>query len=265
MRLRGFSPRTVKSYLHYINNFLIWSNKQPKYIKAVDVRNYLEKLARANRSSSTLNTAYSALQFYFGKIMYRRFFIHIPRAKKPQKLPQVLTKAEIIRLLGTITNVKHKLLVALMYSSGLRISEVIKLKVKDLDFANQILYVRQGKGNKDRQTLLPTSLLDVLQKYTSCHDANEYVFISNRGGYLSQRAVQKVFSNALKQANIKKDATCHSLRHSFATHLLENGTDIRYIQELLGHKRLATTQIYTKVANNKLKDISSPLDEFGKS
>jgi len=265
MRLRRFSPWTVKSYLYYINNFLIWSNKQPKYIKAADIRNYLDKLARAHKSASTLNSAYSSLQFYFGKIMPRRFFIHIPRAKKPQKLPQVLTQTEIKRLLGTIINVKHKLLLALMYSSGLRISEVVKLKVKDLDFANQILYVRQGKGNKDRQTILSAILLDVLQKYTNHHATNDYVFTSNRGSYLSQRAVQKVFSKALKQAKIKKDATCHSLRHSFATHLLENGTNIRYIQELLGHKRLETTQIYTKVASNKLKDISSPLDKFSKS
>jgi site-specific recombinase XerD len=262
MKLRGFSQKTVKSYLYYITEVLKYSNKNPKTIKTANIRNYLEKLANENKSASTLNSAYSALKFYFEKILHRKFFVNIPRAKKDKKLPVVLSKREIKLILGTINNAKHKLCLALMYSAGLRVSEIIKLKVKDLDFDNQILWVRGGKGNKDRQTLLPKILINVLKKYTKNSNLDDYVFESSRGGILTERSIQKVFHNALIKSKICKNATCHSLRHSFATHLLEAGTDIRYIQELLGHKRLETTQIYTKVANNKLRNIKSPLDNI---
>jgi len=136
-----------------------------------------------------------------------------------------------------------------MYASGLRVSEIIKLKVKDLDFDNNVLWVRFGKGKKDRQTLMPKNISKILKKYINKKSLNSFVFESNRGGCLSERSIQKIFSQALKKSKIKKQATCHSLRHSFATHLLEQGVDIRYIQNLLGHKRLETTQVYTQISS----------------
>ena len=174
----------------------------------------------------------------------------------------VLSKNEVKKILDQINNVKHKLLLGLIYATGLRISEVIKLKVKDLDFENEVIYVRAGKGRKDRQTLLPKIMQKILKKYVSRKNLNDYVFTNNRKGPLSERSIQKVFHQALKKSRIRKEATCYSLRHSFATHLLEKGVDIRYIQELLGHKRLETTQIYTKVSTQKLKEIGSPLDNL---
>jgi len=260
MKLRKFSLKTIKSYLHYITNFLKYTSKSPRAVTGDEVRDYLEDLADKNVSSSTLNSAYSALLFYFGKILHRRFFVNIPRAKKSKKLPEVFTVVEVKKILGTIKNVKHKLFLGLMYSSGLRLSETICVKVGDLNFKEKLLIVRSGKGDKDRMTILSDKVAGVLEKYVKNKQPNDLTFESNRGGKLSERSAQKAFEEALKASGIKRHGTCHSLRHSFATHLLENGTDIRYIQELLGHAKLQTTQIYTHVANNNLKNIKSPLD-----
>jgi integrase/recombinase XerD len=260
MKLRNFSQKTIKSYLHYITNFLEFARKNPKVINTEDIRKYLENMADSGKSGSTLNIAYNALKFYFEKILRRRFFVNIPRAKKENKLPVVLSKEEIKIFFSNNDNAKYKLIFGLMYSSGLRISEAVQLKVKDLDFTGEILWVRQGKGAKDRQTILPKIIIPVMKKYTNKKSSDDFVFESNRGGRLTERSLQKMFYQALKKSGIKKEATCHSLRHSFATHLLEQGTDIRYIQELLGHKRIETTQIYTKVTSQNLKNIKSPLD-----
>ncbi|MDX9855952.1 MAG: site-specific tyrosine recombinase/integron integrase [Parcubacteria group bacterium] len=260
MKLRKFSPKTIKSYLHYITDLLKYSNKNPKTANTDDIRRYLEHLADNGVSASTLNCAYSAFRLYFEKILRRRFFANIPRAKCPKKLPEILTKEEVRKILKTIQNVKHKLILGLMYSSGLRVSEVVNCKVKDLDFESKLMRIRQAKGAKDRNTILSEKVCHILNKYVNNKTKDDYVFGSDRGKRLTARTVQKVFAEALKRSGIKKPATCHSLRHSFATHLLESGTSIRYIQELLGHARLETTQIYTKVANNNLKGIKSPLD-----
>lgn len=262
MKIRNFSPKTIKFYSHYITEILDYTRKSPRNINSSDVRNYLEKLADQNCSASTLNLAYSALKLYFGKILHRRFFVFLPRAKVEKRLPVVLNKEEIKKLLNVVQNKKHRLILSLIYSAGLRVSEVIKIKVQDLDFVNNLLFIRQSKGRKDRRTIFSHNLGIDLQKYIKEDNkgGDDLLFTSARGGGLTTRTIQKIFFQALVKAEISKKASCHSLRHSFATHLLENGTDIRYIQELLGHRKLETTQIYTKVANNKLKDIQNPLD-----
>lgn len=260
MKLRGFSRNTVDSYLYYITDLLRVANKGPKVINSDDIRAYLEKMANDGKAASTLNSAYSAFKLYFEKILFRRFFVNIPRTKKEKKLPEVLSKDEVKKILGAIQNVKHKLMLGVMYSSGLRVSEVVSLKVGDLDFGSKLLRIKHAKGSKDRNSILSEKVSTVLLKFVSHKKANDYVFESERGGRLTERTVQNVFYEALEKSGIPKNASCHSLRHSFATHLLENGTDIRYIQELLGHARLETTQIYTKVCNNNLQKIKSPLD-----
>jgi len=259
MKLRGFSKTTIKSYLYYTKDFLNFARKSPKNINSSDIRRYLEKLISDKKSSSTINNAYSALLFYFQKIMKRKFFINIPRFKKEKKLPIVFTKEEVLKILKSVFNIKHKLILALLYSSGLRVSEVINIRVKDLDLTNNLLTVRQGKGKKDRVTIISSKVADVLKKYLKGCSGDDLVFKSTRGEKLSVRSVQKIFTQALKKAGLNKKTGCHSLRHSFATHLLEDGVDIRYIQELLGHKNLQTTQIYTKVTNLGIKNIKSPL------
>jgi len=259
MKLRGFSPKTVKSYLYYITDILNFANKSPKNINTDDIRGYLEHLADLGKSASTLNLAYNSFKFYFEKILKRKFFLNIPRAKKDKKLPVILNREEVKQILAQITNVKHKILLGIIYSSGLRVSEVVNLKVKDLDLKNNLLTVRGGKGSKDRNTILSDKITPVLEKYTKNKDRNSFLFPSSRGGKITERSAQKIFQKALKSSKIKKRTGCHALRHSFATHLLEDGVDIRYIQELLGHQRLETTQTYTKVAGNNFKNIQSPL------
>ncbi len=260
MKLRRFSQSTIKSYLHYITDFLKYANKSPRDANTIDVRAYLEKMADNGVSSSTLNSAYSALWFYFGKILRRQFFANIPRAKKDKKLPEVFNIEEVRKILGSIQNVKHKLFLGLMYSSGLRLSETINVRVGDLNFTKKLLTVRGGKGSKDRVTILSDKVGGVLQRYTKNKQPSDLVFESNRGGKMSDRTGQCIFEAALQDSGVRRHGSCHTLRHSFATHLLENGTDIRYIQELLGHAKLQTTQIYTHVANSNLQGIKSPLD-----
>ncbi len=260
MKLRNFSTKTIKSYIYYISDCLKKSNKQAREITGGDVRDYLEKLADLGMSASTLNCAYSALQLYFEKILRRKFFFSIPRAKKEAHLPSVLSKSEVVAMIGTIKNPKHHCIVSLLYGTGLRVGELVRIKTRDIDLVRMILRVYQGKGKKDRQTIIPKTLETILRGQQKVKQPNDYLFTNGRGERLTETTIQKIVAQAAEKVKIGKVVTPHTLRHSFATHLLENGTDIRYIQELLGHAKLQTTQIYTHVAANNLKNIKSPLD-----
>jgi integrase/recombinase XerD len=261
LRIRGFSRETIKSYVLYNKLFLEFIGKSPKSVTNDDIRQYLISLRDRNRANSTLNVALNALKFYYREILKRKFFFDIRGAKKTNYLPTVLSKEEIRRMLLATTNPKHNFLISLMYSAGLRVSEAIKIHMRDFDLDRKIIMVRQGKGQKDRCTLLSKKLMPILRKQISLKKPNDYLFTGAGGnGHLTSESAEKIVKKAAEAAGISKKVTCHSLRHSFATHLLEAGTSIRYIQELLGHARLETTQIYTKVANNNLQNIKSPLD-----
>ncbi len=259
MKLRNFSRKTIKSYLHYTRDCLLKSMKGPREITGQDIRNYLEKLAAVS-SASTLNSAYSALQFYFSKILHRNFFVSIPRAKKMKTLPVILSKQEVMRMIAATNNPKHRCILSLLYGTGVRVSELTQIRMRDVDLDRMTLRVLQGKGKKDRMTILPISLKEILKKQQRLKMASDYLFTNGRGGRLTEATIQKVVASAAAKAAIAKNVSPHTLRHSFATHLLENGTDIRYIQELLGHAKLQTTQIYTHVAKSNLEGIMSPLD-----
>jgi len=261
MKLRKFSQKTVKTYIQYIEEFLRFCDgKSSKNVVGADIKDYLEWLSDSGKSGSTLNTAYSALKFYFEKILCRKFFAQIPRAKKEKKLPVVLSKEEVRRLIAGIENKKHRTIVELLYGCGLRVSEVVKIKMKDIDLDRMQLHVVQAKGAKDRYTILPVSLQMTLETQATLKETNDFLFTNRRGGRLTTTSIQKIVSQANERADISKNVTPHTLRHSFATHLLEAGTDIRYIQELLGHAKIETTQLYTHVARSNLENITSPLD-----
>ncbi|MFH1610668.1 MAG: site-specific tyrosine recombinase/integron integrase [Patescibacteria group bacterium] len=263
MVLRNFSQKTIKTYLQYITKVLVFANKNPRNITGDDVRKYLEKLANDGKSSSTVNIAYNAFKFYFEKILHRRFFVNIPRSKQSKYLPVVLSKEEIVKMIEVVDNPKHKFVIQLMYSTGLRVSEVVNIKMLNIDLDRKLLLVKAGKGNKDRYTILANSLVNILKQQQKVKDSNDYLFTSrNNKTHWHVMSVQKVIKQVARKANIVKNVSAHTLRHSFATHLLEGGNDIRYIQKLLGHKRLETTQIYTKVANNSLEKIVNPLDSL---
>ncbi len=263
LKIRNFSPKTATAYLYYNRDLVKFCQKDPRTVKELDIRQYLQYLFEKRKvSPATARLALNALKFYYVRIQKRRFnylmFSNLPR--RPKRLPVVLSKEEVVRVLDSVTNIKHKLILSLMYSAGLRVSEVVKLKVEDIDLGNKILWVRQGKGKKDRQSLVSEKLIGTLSELIGQKNVGNYLFAGQKPGtHLSTRSAEKIFGRALQAAGIKKQATCHSLRHSFATHLLEDGVDIRYIQTLLGHKSLMTTQIYTQVTNKFLSQIESPL------
>jgi site-specific recombinase XerD len=261
LKIRGFSPRTVDSYLTYNRLFLEFSKKSPTAITNNDIRQYLESMKDKGCANSTLNVALNALKFYYKGILKRQFFFDIKGAKKTDYLPTVLSKQEIERMLLVTTNQKHNFLISLMYSAGLRVSETVKIHMLDFDLDRRLIMVRCGKGAKDRCTLLSEKLIPTLEKQIAVKKPGDYLFTGADGkSHLTAESAEKIVKKAAHLAEISKNVSCHTLRHSFATHLLEAGTSIRYIQELLGHAKLETTQIYTKVANTNLQTIKSPLD-----
>ena len=178
MVLRNFSEKTIKAYLQYITQVLVFANKNPRNITGEDIRRYLENLVNDGKSSSTVNIAYNAFKFYFAKILHRRFFVNIPRAKKTKYLPVVLSKQEITKIIKAVDNLKHKFVIQLMYSTGLRVSEVVKIKMMDIDFDRKLLLVKAGKGNKDRYTILANSLIGTLKQQMAVKKPSDYLFTS---------------------------------------------------------------------------------------
>lgn len=266
LKLRRYSQRTVKVYssaLMGVHRWMVSHHGKPVHEMNSDIAyKYFLYLTEGHQSSySTVRIHRFAVSYYFRNILKRQIDLtFMNNMKKDNHLPTVLSRDEIVRLIKQITNIKHRLMISLLYSAGLRVSEVVNLKVKDISLGDLTLTVRQGKGRKDRVTIFSEKLKEPLAEIIEDRDIDDYMFHSafkNRQK-LSVRSVQAVFKRALVSSGIKKDASCHDLRHSFATHLLENGTDIRYIQVLLGHKNLTTTSIYTKVTRPDLKGIRSP-------
>ncbi|HHD92289.1 MAG TPA: integrase [Candidatus Portnoybacteria bacterium] len=259
LKLRNYSSKTRRTYLLYIEQYLNFVKKKKFKNKQKAIEKFLLEKVEKKKSPQTINLALNSIKFLYKEVLKNNEKIDLKFAKKSKKLPVVLNRNEIKNILANISNQKYKIAVSLAYAGGLRISEIQNLKVKDIDLEELIIYLKNAKGKKDRITIFPKKLKNDIQNLIAGKNSNDFVFNSNRGGKLTTRSFQAVFKKALQQAKIKKEATFHSLRHSFATHLLENGTDVRYVQELLGHTNIRTTQIYTKVTNPKLKNIKSPL------
>ncbi|MDO8490054.1 MAG: tyrosine-type recombinase/integrase [bacterium] len=259
MRLRNYSPKTLRAYTRVISDLYKIIKKPLREVSQDEIRHYLLSLSERGLSSQSIALAANAINFLYTTIYKLPSFQKIHHPKQSQKLPVVLTREEIELLITQPRNSKHQLILSLGYAAGLRVSEVLSLRVRDIDFSEMTITVRQGKGNKDRLTVLSPKLTDGLRALSAGKDASSYLFESERGGKLTTSTAQIIFRNALKKSGIQKLASFHSLRHSFATHLLENGVDVRYVQELLGHANIRTTQIYTHLTNPALKNIKSPL------
>ena len=259
LKLRNYSPRTIESYLSCLNEYFKYIRNIRREPEIAAIKKYLLEKQGRGQSSQTINLHLQAVKYFYREIMKSGVTIDIKFAKTASKLPVVLSRSEIEKIVNVLENPKHKLLIALSYGAGLRVSEAINLKIKDVNLDELTIHIKGAKGNKDRISIFSEKLFSRLKEMATLRNMNGYVFESNRGGKLDERSAQKVFENALQKAGIRKDATFHSLRHSFATHLLENGVDVRYVQELLGHANIRTTQIYTKVTNPMLKNIKSPL------
>jgi len=259
LRLRNYSLKTIESYLNCLQNYFDFKKIDLSKIDENNIKNFLLNKQDKNYASQTINLYLNAVKFFYREVLKNYQKINIKFAKRTKKLPIVLSREEIKNIIESIKNTKHKLIVSLSYGAGLRVSEVINLKIKDINLNELTIHLKNAKGKKDRITIFPKSIKKDFENLIAEKSPDETVFPSERGGKLSERTLQKVFENALKKSGIKKDASFHSLRHSFATHLLENGVDIRYVQELLGHANIRTTQIYTHLTNPALKNIKSPL------
>ncbi|MCL0060934.1 site-specific integrase [Dehalococcoidia bacterium] len=263
LKLRGYSPRTRKVYLHHIEHFVEHFLKDPQHLDGTQIRGYLLHLIERKRVSRAYhNQAVSALKFLYGHVWKMPKVVQdIPRPRKEQKLPVVLSQAEVVRLLSSVNNPKHRALLMIVYSAGLRVGEVVRLRLENIDGERHLIHVQDGKGRKDRYTILSEIALQTLREYWRVYRPKEWLFPGAKpGSHLTVRTVEKILEDAREKAGIAKHATVHTLRHSFATHLLEGGTDLRYIQELLGHASSKTTEIYTHVSQRDLGRIQSPLD-----
>ena len=228
----------------------------PRHLDAAAIKEFLVSKRDSGYASSTINLYLNAIKFFYRYVIGYWEDVDIQFMKRRKRIPAVLSREEIFSIIEKIKNPKHKLMVSLAYGAGLRVSEVISLKTKDVLLDDFLLHIRNSKGGRDRLTVFPRKLKDEIREFIGSKD--QYLFESNRGGKLSPRTLQKIFKKALEEAGIKKDASFHSLRHSFATHLLENGEDISCIQKLLGHQDIKTTQIYAQVTKNRLRGVQSP-------
>ena len=259
MRLRNYSRQTIKSYIGCLADFFRIKGHDFEKMDFEFIRGFLLAKQEKQYSPQTVNLYLNTIKFFYHDVIKNSQKIDIKFAKRSQKLPVVLTRDEVKRIISAIQNNKHRLMVALAYGAGLRVSEVVDLKIKDINLDELMMHIKQAKGQKDRITVFPEKLVADVASLINLRDKDDYVFASDRGGKLTTRTAQIIFEKALATTGIGKDATFHSLRHSFATHLLENGVDVRYVQELLGHANIRTTQIYTHMTNPGFRNIKSPL------
>lgn len=255
------SKYTLKNYIRMNRDFLIYINKEPQEATEDDVKLYIaENLAE--RSAISIIMFLAAIKFSTSSILKHDLTANIRRPKREKRIPTVLTKKEVTDLFAALNSKKSKLMISLMYAAGMRVSEVANLRIDELNFEEKIGYIKQGKGRKDRIFNIPKFLFNKLKRYSEKQkeSGEVYLFSGRDGKKMTSRNLQKIVKLAAKKAGIKKDVHPHTLRHSFATHLLENEVDIRKIQELLGHADLSTTQIYTHVSNEELKKVKSPID-----
>jgi site-specific recombinase XerD len=264
--LKSYSASTIKTYLNEIGVFLrTIRHHQADQFSTQRIKDYLQYCAeKLALSENTLHSRMNALKFYYEQVLKKeKFFWDIPRPKKGIQLPKVLSKEEMIRLIKAIENVKHKTMIMLGYACGLRVSEITGLELKDVDEDRRLLFIQKAKGKKDRVVSLSPVMLVMLREYQSGYKPEKYLFEGQyKGTAYSSRSLQQIMEAAKNKAGITKTGSIHMLRHSFATHLLDKGTDVVFIQKLLGHNDLKTTLRYLHVTNKDLVNILSPLEDI---
>lgn len=268
LKLKAYSPSTIRTYRHeFIPLLNMLKQREVSTLTIEELRKYiLYCIEKQGLSESTVHSRINALKFYFEQVLKKeRMFFELPRPKKPLLLPRVLGESELGRLFNALTNRKHKVILFTAYSAGLRVSEVVNLKISHIDSSRMQLFIQRAKGKKDRYVGLSPILLDVLRSYVRECKPRPQIYLFEGfipGTPYSTKSAQRVFQLAKKSAGIQKEVSFHALRHSFATHLLEKGVDIRYIKDLLGHFSIKTTEKYLHVKKDQLVRIGSPLDDL---
>jgi site-specific recombinase XerD len=262
MERRRLSPRTIETYLFHINKFSSWCSKEPRYYSKKDVKAFLDLYASRKKSGNSINVCLNSLRFMMEEILQKSMNLNVRYSKTPKAMPLFLTKEEAAKLISAISNPKHNLAISLMYGSGLRVSELLTLKRQDFCFEQHIGWVRHGKGNKDRPFIIPEILADILKRFCEEKAENDYVFVGNNNHHLSVRSIQEIIRKAAKKAGIRKSIHPHTLRHSFATHLIEQGTDLSAVQSLLGHNDARTTMNYLHMVKPRIANVKSPIDSI---
>lgn len=265
LQLLGRSPNTIKTYTYEFAQLLYALKKHSVDDLGPDrLRAYFLYCANELKlTESQIHSRMNAVKFYFEQVLKReKLFVEIPRPKKHSTLPKVIDKKDVAKMFAAMQNLKHRLMLKLCYGMGLRVSEVVGLKITDIDSKRMQVQIERAKGKRDRYVNLPQSVLEELRTYFKQYRPRYYLFEGQDGGQYSIRSVQAVFKQAMQRANIRKPVGIHGLRHSYATHLLEQGTDVRLIKELLGHKDVRTTMIYAHVSKKSLANVKSPLDEL---
>jgi len=262
LEIRGYALNTAKTYISCFEKFINhYSHLKLIEIDENDIRNYLQYLVHHDKSDSEINQAINSIKFYYEVVleMPNRFY-SIDRPKSSRKLPKVLAMQDIRDMIHLTKNIKHKCILGILYSGGLRISELQNLELEDIDSKRMLIHIRDAKGKKDRYVQLSKSILPELRQYYIAYKPIKYLFEGKVGGCYSTSSISKVVKKAAKIAGVQTNVHAHMIRHSYATHLLENGTSLRHIQQLLGHSSSKTTEIYTHVATSAFKDIKNPLD-----
>lgn len=264
LRIKRYAESTIKTYLSQIRLFFDWIQIEPKKITEADIQKYIKYLVTEQKISfSTQKSVLGTIRLFY-KIVFDRVIAidYLYPDRQQYKLPQVLSQSDVKKIFLGIKNLKHKAILTLIYSAGLRLSELLNLQIIDIDSQRMIIRVNGSKNNRDREVILSKKILAVLRAYFVIYKPKKYLFEGRKGGRYTASSVRAVLQQALKKSGLKKYATVHTLRHSFATHLIENGTDIRIVQELLGHKNIKTTQIYTHITDQTKRKISSPFDDL---
>jgi len=265
LKLKAYAANTIELYRGELLQIMrLLKDKPLAELGTNHIKSYLLWLLQARRcSENKVHTTLNALKFCFEKVLYKpKIFIEIPRPKKHLQLPKVHAPSQVKKIIQSTNNEKHKTMLMLAYATGFRLQEIINLKIKDINSARMVITVIRGKGKKDRQVVLSEKLLTQLRKYFKQYKPKEWLFEGRPGEQYGYRTLQEVFANAKDKAGVNIKGGIHTMRHSFATHLLENGTDIRLIQELLGHNSIKTTVRYTHVSKAQMQKIKSPLDEL---
>jgi site-specific recombinase XerD len=261
---RKLSHQTIKAYVYYVKDFFSYCKKEPNELTKKDVKDYLDQLAARELSGNTLNVALNSVRFLLDWVLFKRWRLHIKYSKVPKALPTVLTKDEIVKMINATLSVKHRLIISLMYSAGLRVSELINLRVRDLEMDKNFGWVRGGKGNKDRMFIIAEKLNEKLRNWIADKNLtyDSYLFYGRNHNSITDRTIYAIVKNSAKRTDILKNVHPHTLRHSFATHLIENGYGVSSVQSLLGHVSAETTMVYVHMSSPRMINVKSPYDSL---